>query len=225
MPRRGQVRLHLPALPSLDRVLLPRPFAAPLRALHRYYAGSDSSPARTRRRGLSASFALPSEHPTPSHVVTPGHHHLIHVGVPAGSCDLDFALDLRARRLHHAETGSSSCGLLLRLRLLPTPPRGDAVAFGYMWRDLTWVGLSPPDKATSQTHRSRITSAPTWRSGPRFPGTHGDGCRTSPLASPAGAHGLDRRSSPGRAEPGPSPPLLEAQPMDECPETFALGII
>ena len=29
-----------------------------------------------------------------------------------------------------------------------------------------------PDKATSQTHRSRITSAPTLRVGPRFPGTH-----------------------------------------------------
>jgi hypothetical protein len=32
----------------------------------------------------------------------------------------------------------------------------DAVAFGYMWRDLTWVGLSPPDKATSQTHGARL---------------------------------------------------------------------
>jgi len=35
----------------------------------RYYAGSDSSPARTRRQGLSASFALPSEHPAPNHIV------------------------------------------------------------------------------------------------------------------------------------------------------------
>jgi hypothetical protein len=32
----------------------------------------------------------------------------------------------------------------------------DAVAFGYMWRDLTWVGLPPPDKATSQTHGPRL---------------------------------------------------------------------
>ena len=32
----------------------------------------------------------------------------------------------------------------------------DAVACGYMWRDLTWVGLSPPDKATSQTHGPRL---------------------------------------------------------------------
>src|SRR5208337_2060167 len=37
----------------------------------RYYAGSDSCPARTRRTGLSASFVSPSEHPAPNHVVGP----------------------------------------------------------------------------------------------------------------------------------------------------------
>src|SRR6516165_1649570 len=36
---------------------------------------------------------------------------------------------------HPAETGSSSYGLLFRLRLLPTPPRGDAVSFSYSWRN------------------------------------------------------------------------------------------
>ena len=62
-------RIHLPARPSLGRVLLPPPPAARFRRPQRYYAGSDASPARTRRQGLSASFALPSEHPTPSHAV------------------------------------------------------------------------------------------------------------------------------------------------------------
>jgi hypothetical protein len=173
VPWRGQVRLHLPALPSLKRVLLPRPLAATLRAPQRYYAGCDSSPARTRRRGLSASFALPSEHPDPNHGMGPEHHHLIHVGVPGR---------VLRPKLRHGPAGSSSpCrrngfvipglrrgrlyGLLVRLRLLATPPRGDAVAFDYMWRDLTWVGLSPPDKATSQTHTSRIASPPA-----RLPG-------------------------------------------------------
>jgi hypothetical protein len=33
-----------------------------------------------------------------------------------------------------------------------------------MWRDLTWVGLSPPDKATSQTHDSGFAAS-------RRPGT------------------------------------------------------
>jgi len=36
-----------------------------------------------------------------------------------------------------AETGSSSYGLSVRLRLLPTPPHGDAVAFSYMRGDFT----------------------------------------------------------------------------------------
>ena len=40
---------------------------------------------------------------------------------------------------HAAETGSSSYGLSVRLRLLSTPPRGDAVTFGYMRCDLPWL--------------------------------------------------------------------------------------
>ena len=39
-------------------------------APQRYYAGSDSCPARTHRTGLSASFALPSEYPAPNHIVS-----------------------------------------------------------------------------------------------------------------------------------------------------------
>ncbi len=44
---------------------------------------------------------------------------------------------------HTAESGSSSCGLLVRLRLLPTPPLGDAVTFGFMRCDVTWQRLPP----------------------------------------------------------------------------------
>ena len=44
---------------------------------------------------------------------------------------------------HAAETGSSSYRLLVRLRLLPTSPHGDAVTFGYTGRDLLWTGLPP----------------------------------------------------------------------------------
>ena len=54
-----------------------------------------------------------------------------------------FATNEQARRKHTAESGSSSYGLLVRLRLLPTPPRGDAVTFGYTCCDYTWHGLSP----------------------------------------------------------------------------------
>ena len=61
--------------------------------------------------------------------------------------------DCASSPLHAAETGSSSCGLPVRLRLLSTPPRGDAVTFSYMCRDIhmgwTCTSLTKP---TSQSH-------------------------------------------------------------------------
>ena len=54
--------------------------------------------------------------------------------------------------MHTAETGSLSYGLFLRLRLLSTPPRGDAVTLRLHVYDTYIGGLSPPDKATLQTH-------------------------------------------------------------------------
>jgi hypothetical protein len=69
----------------------------------------------------------------------------------------------------------------------------DAVACGYMWRDLTWVGLSPPDKATSQTH------------GPRLRGDDSGWVRAQSLAclavdfftgAEAGTNGRDDPNSP-----------------------------
>jgi len=44
---------------------------------------------------------------------------------------------------HTAESCSSSYGLQVRLRLLSTPPRGDAVTFGYRERASPGRGLSP----------------------------------------------------------------------------------
>jgi len=44
---------------------------------------------------------------------------------------------------HAAETGSLTYRLLVRLRLLSTPPHGDAVTFGYTGCDLLWTGLPP----------------------------------------------------------------------------------
>ena len=54
----------------------------------------------------------------------------------------DSPLNLAIIR-HAAESGSSSCRLFVRLRLLSTPPHGDAVAFGFMCYDFTSDGLSP----------------------------------------------------------------------------------
>jgi hypothetical protein len=44
---------------------------------------------------------------------------------------LGFAIYPLARRGHKAESSSSSCGLVSHLRLLPTPPHGDAVTLGF----------------------------------------------------------------------------------------------
>ena len=64
-------------------------------------------------------------------------------------------MDRAGSPLHTAESGSLSCGLSVRLRLLSTPPRGDAVTFSYMCRDFTWRGLPLADKAYSRTHSPR----------------------------------------------------------------------
>jgi len=42
-----------------------------------------------------------------------------------------FAIHEQARQLHAAESSSSSYRLAVLLQLLPTPPHGDAVTFGY----------------------------------------------------------------------------------------------
>jgi hypothetical protein len=42
-----------------------------------------------------------------------------------------FAFGMQAHQPRQTESSSSSYGLVFRLLLLPTPPHGDAVAFGY----------------------------------------------------------------------------------------------
>ena len=55
--------------------------------------------------------------------------------------------------MYQAESRSSSCGLVVHLQLLSTPPRGDAVTFGYGPESVCPGGTShPPDSMNSQTH-------------------------------------------------------------------------
>ena len=51
-----------------------------------------------------------------------------------------------------AETGSLSCGLAARLRLLSTPPRGDAVTFGYRPEHKPGGDFHPSDGVRLQAH-------------------------------------------------------------------------
>ena len=80
----------------------------------------------------------PSEGRFRSRLSALGHSRLRHH--PAGSPRL------------HAESDSCSYRLAVRLRLLPTPARADAVTFGYMVTTLHDGDSHPADKASSQTH-------------------------------------------------------------------------
>src|SRR6516225_4721024 len=87
---------------------------------------------------------LPSEYPDPNHMMCPKTSlsqspQRVRSGPEGSSASPAVA----GSPTHPAETGSSSYGLLVRLQLLPTPPRGDAVTFDFMRCDTAWQGLSP----------------------------------------------------------------------------------
>ena len=114
-----------------------RPFHRSLR--HQYYEGCDSC-RRHQPAGLSAYSALPSRHSG-----------LNHASCPPVALSVASALAVVSRLRHeragspqtYAESGSSSSGLPVHLRLLPTPPRGDAVTFDCGACDRLRRGLAP----------------------------------------------------------------------------------
>ena len=118
-----------PPLSTFLSSFAPRPlrrFSAPMRTLTpRQVSGpTEVSPFHVTR---PYETILPPTTPCPpwplSHA-TPQRHGLPFAG-------LGFAFTPQARRIHKAESSSSGCGLVSRLRLLPTPPHGDAVTFGF----------------------------------------------------------------------------------------------
>jgi len=137
-----------PSCPAFPR----RGFAT--RAFHgslplQYYAGSDSCRASPARQASPVHLSrLPSIQPPPTlRARTSRAYHLVR---PVGPCRVQASPLLGGSPPRPAESGSFSCRLLVRLRLLPTPPPAfpqsdDAVAFGYMCGDFTWHGLPPAD--------------------------------------------------------------------------------
>ena len=142
-------------LPSLGSVLL----AAPLRrrrpphggpAPSRSYEGSDSC-RRHPRRQVSPLTPLcrpgippPTTRWTPPDALTVTSAPMVNSRlrhIPASS------------PIHPAETGSSSYGLPVRLRLLPTPPHSDAVTVDFGVVTSSGADLHHTDKASSRTHR------------------------------------------------------------------------
>ena len=78
---------------------------------------------------LQTRLMTPNEHPAPNHVVPPERRFIRHTS--ASGFVSGLRLPFAGSPQHTAESGSSSYGLLFRLRLLPTPPRDDAVTFSY----------------------------------------------------------------------------------------------
>jgi hypothetical protein len=126
---RNSSDIHLPA--SLCSTGITR--------LHRYYERSDSCPAGRPRTGLSASCVLPSDHSASNHLVDPAvaltRYPSARRASLLNSCEFTavrasplasrLADTTRPNRVH------LRCGLAVRLTVFPTPPRGDAVPFGY----------------------------------------------------------------------------------------------
>jgi hypothetical protein len=115
--------------------------------LPRYYGRSDSradgssAPLRTHERHRWLRAGLPdSRHKTfrpfrlhPPAAPPPSLSHATpqREGRPPNSAVPGFATRSQARREQLAVSSSSSCGLVIHLPLLPTPPRSGAVTFGY----------------------------------------------------------------------------------------------
>jgi len=106
-----------------------RPALTPIRAsaLCRVFAGTHTnrSPRFTRLAFLTI----------PSPIIRRGLSQLYHATPQLDRfplfCGLGFTLGVQAHRPRQTESSSCSYGLVVRLLLLPTPPRGDAVALGF----------------------------------------------------------------------------------------------
>src|SRR6516225_7623344 len=84
---------------------------------------------------------LPSEYPDPNHMMCPKRRFPSHLSASGRAPKVPrLRHAVAGSPTHPAEAGSLSYRLLVRLQLLPTPPRGDAVTLSYAWRDYHAAG-------------------------------------------------------------------------------------
>ena len=131
-------------------------------APHRSYEGSVSWRARTHPPGLSASFALPSEHPAPNHdvgldialSVTSAHRVRPHAANCSRRETLGFANMRQARRTTPPKRVRHPAGCSFASDC--SPPRLTATQLSSATQAVTSCGLDfhQPDNATSRTHRN-----------------------------------------------------------------------
>ena len=137
----------------------------------RYYEGSDSCHRSPPTTGLPAYLTTTSQRSASNHAMCPG------IALHANSAyraSFGLRLERAGSSSHPAESSSSSCGPPVRFRLLPTPPRGDAVAFGYGAlaypdTDFHRAVVAPsrahsfPRKRESSVVRRKVTGSPPSR--------------------------------------------------------------
>src|SRR5713226_5944610 len=115
--------------------------------------------ALTRATGLFAYSALPFPRPTQyitrAAIPTPTTRSVRWSLYQSPQRHRSFKASPLSSRL---ATGSRSYRLAVRLQLLPTPPLGDAVTFGYKVTTHSDRDFHPADKASSRTHWMAGTS-------------------------------------------------------------------
>ena len=143
-----------------------RAFPRPLAVCSTMRALTPADPSQVRQVSPLTPLCLPGI-PIPITLCARASRYLITTArtVRSDGCGLSplpphpgFAIRSQARRSHPAETDSSTCGLLVRFRLLSTPPRDDAVTFSYMCSDSTWHGLAPCRQSVLTDARPPSTS-------------------------------------------------------------------
>src|SRR5687768_15664644 len=107
------------------------------------------APLTSHRAGLPAYLTTPFCRSISNHVGLPEHRLPPRQRVQRVS---DFALSEQAHRSTPAESSSLSYGPTVRLRLLPTPLRADAVTFGYGVVAFSGTDFHRADMAPSRAH-------------------------------------------------------------------------
>src|SRR6266511_2463798 len=176
----------------------------PSRGFHRFGTMETLTPAplTTHSAGLPAYCASPSCHSVSNHVGLPDHR------LPPRQRDQrvsDFAPSEQARRSTPAESSSLSYGPTVRLRLLSTPLRADAVTFSYGAVAYSDTDFHRADVAPSRAHSPpNVFIGGPVRVSPGFPlkacgndgligelGVEGH----TPFSFSVGEHKLDRKST------------------------------
>jgi hypothetical protein len=114
---------------------------------------------------LRSPCFLPSNRPiilSPTTYCRPGHilgfdasglpDHIAFAATLLGSCVLGFASALQARHDSRPNRVHLRYGLIVHLRLLPTPPRGNAVTFSYEVPEHFGKDLHPAGSMPLQAH-------------------------------------------------------------------------